>query len=277
MNHKESKFSTRDGINIFYQIWRPEGTPKGIVQLVHGIAEHSGRYMHVVSKLISDDFIVYAADHRGHGRSDGHPGYVNSFYDFVHDQKDFTEVIREKEGNIIPLFLLGHSMGSPISILYTADYPDEFTGLILSGAGTKPGEGVNFFIILLARTLSKILPKFSLKNELSDGVSRDPTVKEAYNNDPNVLKKVTARLGNEVFKGFKEATHRISDIKIPLLIQKGQEDPIIINVDELFDNVTVEDKTLKIYDGLYHEVYNELEEDRIIVLKDLSEWLNAHL
>jgi lysophospholipase len=116
-----------------------------------------------------------------------------------------------------------------------------------------------------------------LKNELSDGVSRDPTVKEAYDNDPYVLKKLTARLGNELFKGFKEATKRISDIRIPLLVQKGQEDPIIININELLDNITAEDKTLKVYDGLYHEIYNEIEEDRIFVLKDLSEWLNAHL
>ncbi len=277
MKHEESEYTTRDGIKIFYQYWRPEGAPKGIVQIVHGLAEHSGRYMHVVNKLIPDGFLVYADDHRGHGRSGGHSGYVNSINDFVHDQKEFTELIREKEGKDIPLFLLGHSMGSFISILYIADYPDEFTGLVLSGSGTKVGEGVNFFTLLLARTLSKIMPKFSLKNELSDGVSRDPAVKEAYNNDPYVLKKLTVRLGNEVFKGFKTASQRISDIKIPLLIQKGQEDPLVINVDELFDNVTADDRTLKIYQYLFHEVYNELEEDRIIVLKDLSEWLTAHL
>ena len=277
MKHEENEYTTKDGINIFYQCWKPEEAPKGIIQIVHGLAEHSGRYMHVVNKLIPNGFIVYADDHQGHGRSGGTSGYVNSINDFVQDQKEFTDLIREKEGKYIPLFLLGHSMGSFISILYIADYPDEFKGLILSGSGTKVGEGVNFFTLLLARTLSKIMPKFSLKNELSDGVSRDPAVKEAYNNDPYVLKKLTVRLGNEVFKGFKAASQRISDIKTPILIQKGQEDPLVVNIDKLFHNVTASDKTLKKYEGLYHEVYNELEDDRIRVLQDLTEWLNAHL
>ena len=277
MEHEESKFVTRDGIDIFYQVWRPDRSPKGIVQLVHGLAEHAGRYMHVVNKLVPEGYIIYGDDHRGHGRSGGQRGFVKSVDEFVHDQKEFTEVIRKKEKGNIPLFLLGHSMGSIISIIYAAEYPDEFKGLILSGTGSAVGEGVNWFTILLARTMSKILPKLKVKNELSDGVSRDPAVKEAYNNDPYVLNEITARLGNEIFKGLKTIESRIQEIKMPILAQKGGKDPLIIKTEKLFENVIAEDSTLKIYEGLFHEVYNELEEDREVVLTDLCEWLNNHL
>ncbi|MHA2107307.1 MAG: alpha/beta hydrolase [Candidatus Hodarchaeales archaeon] len=277
MEHKESKYITRDGIDIFYQVWKPEGTPKGIVQLVHGLAEHAGRYMHVINKLVPEGYIIYGDDHRGHGRSGGHKGFVKSIQEFVLDQKEFTKIIKDKEGVNLPLFLLGHSMGSLISILYISDYPNDFKGRILSGTGSAVGEGVNWFTILLAKTMSKILPKMTLKNELSDGVSRDPAVKEAYNNDPYVLDKITTKLGTEIFTGLKVAKSSIGNIKIPILVQKGGEDPLIIKTEELMKNVTTEDSTLKMYEGLFHEVYNELEEDREVVLNDLNEWLNSHL
>jgi alpha-beta hydrolase superfamily lysophospholipase len=277
MQHQEDDFQTRDGIDIFYQVWKPEGTPKGIVQIVHGLAEHAGRYINVVNKLVPEGYIVYGDDHRGHGRSGGLRGYVKSVNEFVQDQREFTKVIREKEGKELPLFILGHSMGSFISILYIADYPEEFKGVVLSGTGSEVGGGVSRITILMAKIMSKIRPKMTLDNELAEGVSRDPTVTEAYNNDPYVLKKITVKLGGEIFNGFKLAKERIGDIKIPIFIQRGSEDPLIIKTKELFANVTAEDATLKEYEGLFHEVYNELEEDREMVLNELKDWLNNHL
>ena len=117
----------------------------------------------------------------------------------------------------------------------------------------------------------------TVKNELSDGVSRDPAVKEAYNNDPYVLDKVTTRLGAEIFRGLKVVQSEIGKISIPLLIQKGEKDPLIIKTEALTEKITSEDSTVKIYAGLFHEVYNELEADREIVLTDLEEWLDNHL
>ncbi len=277
MKHEEKSFTTRDGINIVYQVWRPEGTPKGIVQIVHGLAEHAGRYVNVVNKLVPEGYLIYGDDHRGHGKSDGARGFVKSIEEFVEDQREFTKLIKEKEDSTTPLFLLGHSMGSLISILYIAQFPEDFKGLILSGTGSAVGEGVNWFTIMLARTMSKILPKMTVKNELSDGVSRDPAVKEAYNNDPYVLDKVTTRLGAEIFRGLKIVQSEIGKINIPLLIQKGEKDPLIIKTEVLAEKITSEDSTVKIYDGLFHEVYNELEADREIVLTDLKEWLDNHL
>ena len=273
-NHEEGKFTTSDGTEIYYQVWKPNGPPKGIVQLVHGIAEHTGRYMNVVNKLVPEGYIVCGMDLICHGKSGGHPGFVNKFSDFVEEQHEFTQLIRKKE-DAIPIFLLGHSMGAIIAILHVVEYPNEFKGLILSGSGTKAN--VNLFLTIMARIMSKLLPKMTVKNEISDGICSDPAVKEAYDTDPLVLKKLSFRIGNELFRSYNTSTNCIDRIKIPLLIQKGEKDRVVLKADILFSKVTSQDSTFKEYSNLFHEVYNEPEKDREIVLSDLSNWLNDHL
>ena len=277
MKYEEEKFTTHDGTELTIHLWKPEGTHKGIVQIVHGIAEHMGRYMNVVNRLVPAGYTVCGIDLRGHGKSGGRPGFVNKFSEYIEDQQEFTQLMKKKEGSTIPLFLLGHSMGVLIAILHIVEYPSEFKGVILSGAGTEPGVKLNPLLVFMAPILSKLLPKMTVKNELSDGVCSDPAVREAYANDPYVLKKFSVRLGNELFKAYEASTNSIDRIKIPLLMQKGEKDSIVINADKLFAKVTVADSNLKVYDDLFHEVYNEPEKDREIVLSDLIEWLDNHI
>ena len=155
MKSSSFTFTDQDGIEIFVYKWEPDSEPKAVVQIVHGVAEHAGRYINVVNKLVPEGYIIYGDDHRGHGRSGGLRGYVKSVDEFVQDQREFTKVIREKEGKELPLFIIGHSMGSLISILYMADYPEEFKGVVLSGTGSKVGGGVSRVTILMAKILSK--------------------------------------------------------------------------------------------------------------------------
>jgi alpha-beta hydrolase superfamily lysophospholipase len=276
MEHKEDAFTSRDGLKMYYQYWKPEN-PKGIIQLVHGLAEHSSRYQNVVDKLVPEGFAIYADDHRGHGRSDGVRGYVNRFSDFYDDQSQFTDVIRAKEGDKLPVFLIGHSMGSFIGGSYVASAQDRFTGIVLSGSGVQAGEAVSPILVFLSKALSKIWPKGKINAGLSEEISRDPEVVQAYINDPMVFPHITYRLGAEILNLTKIFPQQISQIKIPILLQSGSKDTLITGVKELFTHVTAEDKTLKLYDGYYHEVYNEPEEDRKIVLDDLLKWLNEHL
>ncbi|UCE14252.1 MAG: lysophospholipase, partial [Candidatus Heimdallarchaeota archaeon] len=268
--------SANDGTKLYYQIWRPETTPKAIIQLVHGLAEYGSRYMNVVNALIPAGFCVYAKDHRGHGKSEGTRGYINKFTYYLDDEITFTQLIQEQEPNM-PIFLLGHSLGSIISVFYASKHSEDFKGLILSGTGFPATSKVNPLVLVMARILSRVWPKGTIGLDLADEISRDPEVVEAYRNDPQVFKKVTYRFGAELINAAKNLPDVFSSIIIPVLGQSGAADTLMLNPSELFALITSSDKDLKIYDELFHEVYNELEADRTVVLNDLKEWLEAHL
>ena len=276
MNHSEGFLTSNDGLKLYYQIWKPDTPPKAIIQLIHGLAEHTSRYTNVVETVIPVGLAVYGQDLRGHGKSEGIAGYINSFDELIEDELNFTRFIQNQEPNT-PIFLMGHSLGSIISIFYVAENHKYFRGLILSGTGFPATSKVNPIVLMMARILSRIFPKGKIKLDLADEISRDPKVVEAYVNDPMVFKKVTYRFGAELIKVSKILTDAISAIPIPILGQCGGADALMLNPSELFSSVTSSDKDLKIYENLYHEVYNELESDRKSVLKDLTEWLNAHI
>ena len=284
MKHEEGYFTGTRGYQVYYQAWLPEGEMRGSVQVVHGFAEHSGRYLNVVNKLVPAGFAVFADDHCGHGKTEGTRLYVKKWEDFYEDERLFRATIEEKYPEVAkkPRFLLGHSMGSLISYHYVLNYPEDFKALVLSGFGTENGAEVSGFLKAISKLVSKIAPKLKIDPKLgSDFISRDPEVVKAYENDPLVvIGSITTRLGAEMMK----AQDKVVDLApafpngLPLLIQCGSADTAMVgheNFDGMFKNV--KDYTKKIYDGLYHEVYNELEADREVVLNDLLSFLQAHL
>jgi alpha-beta hydrolase superfamily lysophospholipase len=278
MKNIEAGFKGAKGLKIYYQVWMPD-TPKAIVQIVHGFAEHSGRYLNVVNDLVPLGYAVYADDHRGHGRSEGMRNYVDSFDQFIEDEKILYDILKEKHPDL-PVFLLGHSMGSLISIHVINEYENLYEGLILSGTGISAGDKLSKILKFMAKLMGKIAPKFKISSGLDASMlSHDPEVVKAYQEDPHVYAdKITARLGWEMLKSFEDVLDVINKFKLPLLIQCGSEDTLIKGAEEELKNAfKMKDKTINIYDGLYHEVYNELEKDRKIVLKDLSDWLEKHV
>lgn len=277
MKHFEGKFKGINGLIIYYQAWVPE-TPKAVIQLVHGGFEHSGRYQNVVNKLTPEGYAIYANDHRGHGKSEGLRNYVNSFDEFIEDEKLFINIIKDRHPNI-PIFMLAHSLGSFIAIYFTKKYEHLLNGLILSGTGTSPGIETSGFLKLIARAFSRIAPKMKFNPRIDiQFLSHDSGVVEAYKADPLVnADKITARLSYEMIKNFKNLKATIGNYKISLLVQCGSEDKLINGSEELNGLFKMDDKTIKIYKDLYHEVYNEIEEEREKVLKDLSNWLNNHV
>ncbi|MFX0137245.1 MAG: alpha/beta hydrolase [Candidatus Hodarchaeota archaeon] len=277
MKHEEDYYKGINGVKIYYQVWNPDENPKAIVQIVHGLAEHSNRYLNVVNELVPKGYIIYASDLRGHGKTESLKAYTDKFDYFIEDQKIFFDLIKEKEPSL-PIFLLGHSMGSIIARIYATTYSEGLKGLILSGTGTKDGTGANALLKAMARLFSVLRPKGLIDPKLDpETISRDPEVVKAYKEDPLVFTKITIRLGAELLKGFKKANKTTSNIKLPTLIQAGSADKLMLEAEEVGKAMKFSDITIKIYDGLYHEVYNELEEDRKIVLKDLGEWLDSHL
>lgn len=277
MKHFEGEFKGLKGLKIYYQAWIPD-TPKAVIQLVHGGFEHSGRYQNVVNELVPKGYAIYADDHRGHGNSEGLRNHVDSFDQFIEDERLFYDIIKKNHPNL-PNFMLGHSLGSFITIYFTEKYEDLLSGLILSGTGTSPGKETSGFLKTLAKIFSKIAPKMKFNPRIdSKFLSHDPNVVESYMNDPLVnAEKITARLGYEMVTNFNNLKKVIGNFKINLLVQCGSEDKLIKGVEELDEWFKMDDKTIKIYEGLYHEVYNEVERERRIVLNDLSDWLNNHI
>lgn len=277
MLHEEDTFSGVKDYKIYYQKWIPD-KPKAVIQLVHGFGEHSGRYGNVVDTVTPLGYAIYADDHRGHGRSEGQRNYVDSFEQYIEDEKKLFDIIR-KENPDLPIFMLGHSMGSIIAVHFAAKHESLLNGLIVSGVGNDVGGDVGGFMRFLAKVMSKLAPKLMVEQgDLSKYLSHDQEVVEAYNNDPNVnADKTSARLGAEMFKYFGQTPEIASKLGLPVLVQAGGEDKLVVGAEKIEPMLNMEDKEVHIYEGLYHEVYNESEDLRKPVLEDLANWLESQM
>ena len=277
MQHQDGFFKGVRDANIYYQSWLPDGDPKAVLLIVHGLAEHCGRYMNVVDHLVPDGYAVYGLDHIGHGKSDGTRVYVERFTDYTDTLKTFFDMVRAWQPEQ-PIFLVGHSMGGLIAAAYLLDHQEAFAGAVLSGPSVKPPDNISPVTLFLGKTLSNIAPKMGLLALDADGVSSDPAVVQSYVNDPLVYTgKTTARLAAELLKEMQRLTANAGNITLPILIVQGGDDKLVdpSGAQMLYASVSSPDKTLHVYDGFYHEVFNEPEHER--VLGDVETWLEAHI
>jgi alpha-beta hydrolase superfamily lysophospholipase len=277
MKHGEGFMKGVRDTSIYYQCWLPEGEPKAILLVVHGLSEHSGRYMNVVNHLVPSGYAVYGIDHIGHGKSDGARAYVERFEDYTKTLKMYLDIVKEWHPNN-PIFLIGHSMGGLVSAAFLLEHQNEISGAVLSGPAIKVPDNTSQAIIVAGKVFSILMPKVRVMGLNANTISRDPKVVDAYVNDPLVFKgKGTARLGAEILKTMQSVTQQAAQITLPTLILQGSDDEIVDpSGAQLFcDSAGSTDKTLKICDGLYHEVFNEPEHDQ--VLNDVKVWLEAHL
>jgi alpha-beta hydrolase superfamily lysophospholipase len=263
-------------VDIYYQCWLPEDRPKAILLIVHGLAEHSGRYMNVVNHFVPLGYGVYGIDHVGHGKSAGKRVYVRRFQDFTDSLKTYLDMIREWHPQQ-PLFLVGHSMGGLIGAVYLLDYRTELAGAVLSGPSVKIPDNISPAVVFVGRVLSALMPAFGLIQLEAEGVSRDPAVVQAYISDPLVYTgKTTARLAAEMLQAMKRVSAEGARITLPVLILQGGADRLVDpeGARMLHNLVQSTDKAIKVYDGFYHEVFNEPEHGQ--VMKDVEMWLEAH-
>ncbi len=263
MKHEEGRFTGSMNFNIYYQKWLQEGELKAILLIAHGYAEHSGRYGNVVNYFVPEKYGVYALDHRGHGKSDGKIDEVGDFSKFVADLKTFFDIIRRGNPDK-KVFLIGHSMGSVISLLYTLKYQNELAGLITSGAGlSKPGE--------------PLMPRRPSNQPLdSSFLSHDPEVIKAYENDPLVYRgPIPDTIESGMRNGAEQLPNDVAGIKIPVLIMAGDAVADGARSQVLYELIGSEDKTIRRYPGLRHEIFNEPEHPQ--VMADMKEWLESHL
>ncbi len=250
---------------IFYQRWTVP-SPRGILVIAHGIGEHSGRYENIINKLDREKISVYALDHRGHGRSGGKRGHVGSFMELIYDLKVFMQLIQEENGSV-PVILLGHSMGGVVACKYALHYPEDLSALVLSSPGLKVAMKPPAWKTGMANFLSKYMPGLTMATGLPvSGLSHDEYVVEAYENDPLVHDKISARFYTEFTNTAEECMNRSLELRMPLLVFHGKDDPIVDyrGSETVFQNASSVGKELHIFDGFYHETMNETEKERVL-------------
>ena len=277
MEHIEGNFKGVRNTNIYYQAWLPAGDVKAVLLVVHGLGEHSGRYMNVVNHFIPLGYAVYALDHIGHGKSDGDREIVTTFEDFTDTLTIYFNMVKDWQKDK-PVFLLGHSLGGAIVSYYLLDHQVDFKGAIISAPAVKVGDSISAITIAMSKVLSKIAPKMGVLALDATAISKDTAVVQAYVNDPLVFHgKTPARMGAEMLNAMQRISTEAGKITLPIIIVQGGDDKLVdpAGAHMLHDMASSKDKTLEIYTGMYHEVFNE--PNRFRVLKDVETWIEARL
>ena len=270
------EFAGSDGVKIFYRHYQAAPERARLV-IAHGLGEHSGRYGNVIERVVPNGFSVWAPDHRGHGRSGGRRGHVLNFVQYLSDLRLTVELVKKDMPGGMPCFLLGHSMGGLIALYFAQRHPEHIDGVVAS----SPGLGLAIEIPPLKKVLgsfmSYVWPGLTMGNELdATKISRDSNVVSAYEDDPLVHDRVSARFFTEFLAAMQSVNQQASTLKVPVLMQVAGQD-YLVSADsskQFFEKLTLRDKALLVYDGMYHEIYNSPEDQKKKVLDDLEAWLD---
>jgi len=289
----QSAFLTHDGLHLFVQQWTPDAETRddveaqGAVLIVHGYGEHSGRYGHVARAFVEVGLQVFAYDQRGYGRSEGRRAYVHSFDTYLNDLDRALRCIRprtrSRSRENAPLFLFGHSMGGAVVLLHALERPRSLVrhnveGLMLSSPAVEVDPDIAPLLRKAARVIGTVAPWLPVAQSPEGMISRDPDVVEEAEADPlNYHGRVQARTGAELLRACQRIQARQHKLEVPFLVFHGTDDALT-SPDasrRLYDAARSDDKTLRLYEGLYHETFNEPERDR--VLADLRQWVTERL
>lgn len=264
-----------DGMELRLREWESDSARASIV-LVHGYGEHSGRYGHIAEALNREGFAVYAFDQRGHGESGGRRGYIQDFSAFV---ADFHVVFQHFEERVAarPLFLFGHSFGGLVATTYMVTHGPEIDGLVLSSGFFAVPEDTSPFLRRIATLLATFLPALPVASVDSAHLAHDAEVGRLYDADPLVYHgKIAARTGYEMMQATLRLQPRMWELDMPLLVMHGTADRLASpeGSKQLYDRALSPDKTLKLYKGAFHEVFNDLNREEF--MSDLLTWLHSH-
>jgi acylglycerol lipase len=279
MKHKTGTFKNDDGTDIYYHCWLPKSEAKAVLLIVHGLGEHIGRYMNPVNYFVPKGFAVCGFDHPGHGRSGGEREVINSFDDFIHTLSIFQKMVEGWHSDK-PLFLVGHSMGGLIAAYYLVDNQSAFKGAVLSSPLFKTNVPVATIIFekIMGNIILSLAPKAGIMKIDGSGVSSDKQVVREYFNDPLVFHgRTPARLAIELLRKTRDIAKVAEKITLPVIVVQAEIDRLLDpkGAQIFYDKAGSKDKTLKVYKGFYHEVFNEPGKD--LVFGDIEKWLDRHL
>jgi len=266
----ESHLPGATGQLLFRRSWLPR-TAERIIILVHGYAEHSGRYEHTASDLARAGFEVHAYDQQGHGRSGGTRCHVRRFEHLLDDLEGFVAAVRA-ERPALPIVVVGHSMGGLLVAAYASQRNPQVAGVVTSAAALAIPEDLSRARVIAVRGLKWLAPRLSLASKLDpNALSRDPEVVRAYLEDPLVQRRITASLASEIMSAMKSTV--AATVRVPMLLLHGEDDPIcpVAGSRIFFEQLKVTQRGFHTYPELRHEIFNEPE--RATVLDDLVGWI----
>ena len=306
MQSTTTTVTTPDGTSLYTHRWLPDGDPRAVVQVLHGMAEHATRYGRLAEALTAAGFAVYAHDHRGHGRTGGDDdhGYLadeDGWQSLVDDARAITALATGEHPGL-PVFLVGHSMGSVVAREYVIQGSDDLAGLVLSGSLADPGV-MGLAGIGVARLEARLRGRrhtSGLLNTLSfgqynaafkpnrtdfDWLSRDEAEVDAYVADVKCGQVFTTGFWTDFLPGIRAVNEpsRIAGVRpdLPVLLLAGDKDPVGAggkgprHTREQYASAGVHDVTCTLYPGARHEIFNETNRDQVTA--DLVAWLEAHL
>jgi alpha-beta hydrolase superfamily lysophospholipase len=273
----EWEWKSFDGLTMFARGWAPEGDPKAVVCLVHGLGEHSGRYAHVGEAFVNAGYALLGFDLRGHGKSGGPRGHTPALEAFFKDIEEFVHQASQRYPNA-PRFIYGHSLGGLLSLSFALSHKPDVRGMIISSPGLRTAIHEQKAKLMLAKILGVVAPTITLPSELNAShISRDPQVVKTYVNDPLVHDKITTGFGRAGLQATDLVFARAAQLSVPVLLVYCSEDKIAFprGSEEFASLAPKELITLKRFEGLYHEPHNEPEKAE--VLKTYIQWLDEQV
>ncbi len=271
----ESSFEGVGGLKIATRSWQPVGSPRAVMILVHGFNAHSGYMVWPGEQFSANGFATYALDLRGRGNSEGERFYVEEFSDYLGDVNRLVDAARSENPGL-PIYVLGHSAGGVIATSYVFEHQDEISGLVCESFAFDVG--LPHLVQLALQGVSHLAPHlhvFSLNNA---DFSRDPAAVEKMNTDPLIAKESQpAETASEMLKAAERLKENMPNFNAPVLIIHGTEDKATrpAGSQYFYDNAASSDKTLKLYEGHYHDLLNDIDKD--VVMVDILAWLDARV
>jgi alpha-beta hydrolase superfamily lysophospholipase len=277
MSHKPSEemFEDADGFKIFFRAWRPEGQARAVVVICHGVNSHGGQYLWTGDQLVYSDFAVYAIDLRGRGKSEGERFYIDDVSDYVEDVAALVKLAKSREPGL-PVFLLGHSAGGVVSCIFTLENQAELAGLICESFAFKVY--APDFALDVIKGVSYVAPRVPILKLKNEDFTRDPEALEALKNDPLTAGEVQpAKTVAALVRADERLEKEFPLITLPLFILHGTADKATVPSGSQFfyDTAGSKDKTLKLYEGHYHDLLNDTCKEE--VMADIKAWINKRL
>jgi len=277
MQHIDFTFKSTDDLSLSGRAWMvPSGQPKGVVNLVHGLGEHSGRYAHVGEALVEAGYHLVGFDLRGHGLSGGKRGHTPDIEHLMDDISIFMRESTHRFGEDAPTFLYGHSLGGNLVLDYGLRRHPDLAGVIATSPALETTTPTPKAKVALAKFMAKLIPQFTLSNGLETAaLSRDSAVVKAYQDDIYVHDKLSAKLGLYILESGRNILDNAKEWDLPLLLMHGTADRICSSqASAKFAKTASDEVDLVLWEDYYHEIHNDFGKEE--VLSKLINWLDDH-